>query len=986
MSLSTLHRVPLARVLGALALLMPAVASAATFPSSTPVADSDGDLKAGSVGAVEVATTVDTVGEAVAVFDFTLTDGGASDNAAMDVSQIVVHSAGSISDADRGKLVVRLSGPDATDVVGVYDGGAHTYTFSGLTISVADGTSETYTVDAYWSSSVGLADNVTVSFSVDGDTDLVVDGAGTQMGPTDPVTNTATVAVEASVLVVTHQPGGSVSGVALVGQPAVEAQDAFGNVDDDFAETLTLTEASAGAISGATAVAAVHGRAAFAGLIYTATADQESFTLTVDDQAGVGSDLAAADMNAVTSDVVATALAFSTEPAPTTVASGALTNFSTVPVVQAVDDDGTVDTGYSTDITLAEVNGAGSATMAATGDTDGNAATVTLTPSAGVATFTTFQATYTASGGSDETFNLQASSGALTAATSAQLTATVNPAPVFAEGPTGSFTALEDVSAFGLDDILAAADDTGETLTWTVKTAPSSGTLNGFPVSLAAGGSTAVTPTGLAYSAAADVNGSDVDSFVIEVGDGTSTAEMTVTVHLTAVNDAPTFAKGANQTVQENAGAQVVMDWATAISAGPANEAWQDVAFHVTVDNPALFALDPWVYPNGALEFEPAPDASGTATLTVVAYDDGGTANGGVHESAPQTFTISIAAVNGAPTISELPALSILEDESSQPVPFSVDDTETAAADLAVRAVSSDSTLIGASGLVLGGTGGARTLAVTPVADAHGSAQVTVTVSDGDHETATTFTVVVQPVADAPRYASDAPAPTVGTKGNWVDLSSDSTQTFRVEWPAATDVDGDGAAFEYAWELSADSTFGTLLVTIDASASDATGGMEATADVVATEMLGLDVPVTVFASAYDALGLPAGTSATMHHRVRATAGDRTATTAAATLTVTPAQATASEETAVPDALTLAGNYPNPAGVSTRIRYAVPTAAPVRLEVFDALGRRVQVLVDGPQTAGWHEAVLDARALQSGTYLYRVVSNGVAATRSLVVLK
>ena len=47
--------------------------------------------------------------------------------------------------------------------------------------------------------------------------------------------------------------------------------------------------------------------------------------------------------------------------------------------------------------------------------------------------------------------------------------------------------------------------------------------------------------------------------------------------------------KGANQTKPEDAGAQTVTGWATAISKGPANESGQQVDFIVSNDNNALF-------------------------------------------------------------------------------------------------------------------------------------------------------------------------------------------------------------------------------------------------------------------------------------------------------------------------------------------------------------------------------------------------------------
>ncbi|WP_040392170.1 S-layer family protein, partial [Cellvibrio sp. BR] len=194
----------------------------------------------------------------------------------------------------------------------------------------------------------------------------------------------------------------------------------------DFTETITLSEVSAGILTNGTQ-AATAGVATFTNLTYTATADQQAFTLTANDQDGVGSNLSTVDANSVTSDVVATQLVFDTQPAPTSVVSGQNTSFTTVPVVSARDANSVVDTGYSTGITLAEVNGAGSATMTGTADTDGNGATVSITPSSGVSTFTGMQITYTNSGAGSETFNLRASSGGLTTADSSQLTAATTP-------------------------------------------------------------------------------------------------------------------------------------------------------------------------------------------------------------------------------------------------------------------------------------------------------------------------------------------------------------------------------------------------------------------------------------------------------------------------------------------------------------------------------------------------------------------------------
>ena len=137
---------------------------------------------------------------------------------------------------------------------------------------------------------------------------------------------------------------------------------------------------------------------------------------------------------------------------------------------------------------------------------------------------------------------------------------------------------------------------------------------------------------------------------------------------MTAVNDAPSFTKGADQTVLEDAGAQTVTGWATAISAGPANEAGQVLNFIVSNNNNALFSAQPAIAANGTLTYTPAANANGSATVTVQLHDDGGTANGGVDTSAAQTFTITVTAVNDAPSFTKGADQTVLEDAGAQTV------------------------------------------------------------------------------------------------------------------------------------------------------------------------------------------------------------------------------------------------------------------------------------------------------------------------------
>jgi len=74
--------------------------------------------------------------------------------------------------------------------------------------------------------------------------------------------------------------------------------------------------------------------------------------------------------------------------------------------------------------------------------------------------------------------------------------------------------------------------------------------------------------------------------------------------------------------------------------------------------------------------------------------------------------------------------------------------------------------------------------------------------------------------------------------------------------------------------------------------------------------------------------------------------------------------------------TLARPTPNPTHGSTTLAYTLPAPSPVRLEIFDAAGRLVRVLVTGEQAAGsyepmWQGTDESGRAVQSGIYFARL---------------
>jgi hypothetical protein len=95
--------------------------------------------------------------------------------------------------------------------------------------------------------------------------------------------------------------------------------------------------------------------------------------------------------------------------------------------------------------------------------------------------------------------------------------------------------------------------------------------------------------------------------------------------------------------------------------------------------------------------------------------------------------------------------------------------------------------------------------------------------------------------------------------------------------------------------------------------------------------------------------------------------------------------------ALPENYALRQNFPNPFNAATTIMYALPVDAPVKIEVFNILGQKVAILVDGPQPAGVHSIIWNSdddsgRSLASGVYFYRITTPEFTAEKKMVLMK
>jgi hypothetical protein len=283
----------------------------------------------------------------------------------------------------------------------------------------------------------------------------------------------------------------------------------------------------------------------------------------------------------------------------------------------------------------------------------------------------------------------------------------------------------------------------------------------------------AISSTGtLTYTPAANANGSATITVNVMDNGGTAnggvdtSASQTFVINVTAVNDPPSFTKGANQIVNEDSGAQTVVNWATAISPGPANESGQTLSFTVSNDNNALFSTQPAISPTGTLTYTPAVNANGSTTVIVSLKDNGGTAHNGVDTSTLQTFSINVLSVNDVPSFTKGANQTVNEDAGAQTVnnwatAISPGPANESGQTVSFNITGNTNAALFSAGPVVSSTGA---LTYTPAANANGSATITISLQDNggttnggvDTSASQTFTITVNSVNDVPSFTKGA--------------------------------------------------------------------------------------------------------------------------------------------------------------------------------------------------------------------------------------
>jgi hypothetical protein len=89
---------------------------------------------------------------------------------------------------------------------------------------------------------------------------------------------------------------------------------------------------------------------------------------------------------------------------------------------------------------------------------------------------------------------------------------------------------------------------------------------------------------------------------------------------------------------------------------------------------------------------------------------------------------------------------------------------------------------------------------------------------------------------------------------------------------------------------------------------------------------------------------------------------------------------------LPNEFDLRQNYPNPFNPSTSLKYALPGAAHVKINIYDILGRRVATLVNENQQAGYYDITWNASEKTSGIYFARLEAEEFSKSIKMILLK
>ena len=214
-------------------------------------------------------------------------------------------------------------------------------------------------------------------------------------------------------------------------------------------------------------------------------------------------------------------------------------------------------------------------------------------------------------------------------------------------------------------------------------------------------------------------------------------------------------------------------------------------------------------------------------------------------------------------------------------------------------------------------------------------------------------------------------------------LSNTAPAAINVSGPNSVAVSGapSSNAYDLTWQPGAADGQGDVTKLVLESASDVLfGSLLSSTNVTVAANQKVSFTVDASAKLYDQLSgstpgnVSIGGTKTVYYRLRRTDGSSLSTGNPIGVVLMRGLVTDKQtESSLPAEFVLLGNYPNPFNPSTTIQFDLPEPADVQVDVLDLLGRTMISIPSQSFEAGTKKSVsVDASALSSGIYMYRVV--------------
>ena len=301
--------------------------------------------------------------------------------------------------------------------------------------------------------------------------------------------------------------------------------------------------------------------------------------------------------------------------------------------------------------------------------------------------------------------------------------------------------------------------------------------------SLACGGPSScvvssVLTSPVTYTPTAGYSGSDSFQYKLcdPLGAEPTRCTAAITVSLSVLNKTPALNSSGDTTLtlaEDSVAAVVKLDGATDADAQLFSPA-QTLAYQVQVAPTKGTLGTPSSVPGagtGSVTYTPAADATGSDSFAYRVCDNATPANC----SANVTVTVSITAVNDAPTMSSIADQVINQNASTGALSFTIADVDDPVSCTGgthhVDVASNNTNLIPTGNVVIGVTASSCTVTVTPVADKNGGpVQISLSLSDGALTTTRVFNVTVKPTNTTPSVDTSGSSPAASSSSSSVTL------------------------------------------------------------------------------------------------------------------------------------------------------------------------------------------------------------------------